>query len=318
MATLHGLIRPHHSGYLDFASRAARYPQSMDIRAGLRLNDPKIDLNWLAFDCRQGSVDFFNLTNVAVTGFNYRDIRWLTLILDANDWDATQDDLYAMALGAIESDHGIRRLKIFIRGSTLFTRKDYIVLNDQQVITRNKSIVTALLKLRGICHVKVYGAMESSLRAEIMETCSSFGNSPNDLEMAARCNTTSPQSSSTEPGPVPHPTSTTSTALTEQHLQDLLAADRLWKKMVYLKLCRSEIKVIDVRQAHDLIPGPLKTAVEISGHATQPPLSDCYMEDLGESLDTRVREGYVGDRLIGWRVALDSEEMWTVDDGWSD
>lgn len=179
-------------------------------------------------------------------------ITSLHLILDANNYDDHQDDLYAMALNQFHSVHSLQEFRITIKGTVLFTRYNYLVTNATtatepvmpsadgksvgatvrwtsvspdykallrgattagriakdpvRVLVQPKTIVSALLGIRGVSCVRVDGPMDFGLNEELISTMSAADvSSPTpDLTMAST-KASSPPSLKAKSAPVEDP-----------------------------------------------------------------------------------------------------------------
>jgi hypothetical protein len=162
----------------------------------------------LRYEGEDGALQFSSI--VIHPDFDYKAVTSMKLYFNANDWSFQQDDKYAMGLQffASRNDHRLRSLEIYIKGSILFTKhnftlgagnmrmaymKQLVGVSDQYRAWRTlydgtsspqllrdyplplgkevKATVRALLEIKGIASVRVFGAMESSLRDEIIATC---------------------------------------------------------------------------------------------------------------------------------------------------
>lgn len=164
----------------------------------------------LIYDGEDGAWAFANL--VLHPDFRYKDVTSIKLYLNANDWGITQDDKYGIALGffVTHADHSLNSLEIYIKGNILFTKDSFTlgaglvrmaylknqmgvskkyeawktlydgtssssVLKDYPLPLRRetKRTVRAILAIRNVRSVRIFGAMEASLKDEIMANCQS-------------------------------------------------------------------------------------------------------------------------------------------------
>jgi hypothetical protein len=142
--------------------------------------------------------------------FNVHTVHSLHLIMNANDFSPNQDDFLGTAVSGFADGHSLQELHIWIKGNTLFTRKSYTLTGNRlyyqqlkreylvankytewyrlfvgtatrqslrdtplEIREATKAVVRAILSLREIPAIYIHGVMETALKQEIMETCSS-------------------------------------------------------------------------------------------------------------------------------------------------
>ena len=93
------------------------------------------------------------------------------------------------------------------------------------------------------------------------------------------------------------------TQLSRTHRRKLRQVDMGSRWLRTVQYTVSEREVIDIGiHIDDLNPGMLLNPVQISGNTTQPGENGLWLEHSDNPVQTRIQEGYVGDRLLGWRV----------------